>query len=77
MKIIFSKIILIFPFKIDSITLDPDPNWAKSSIRIQIQCIWIHNTSSNHAIKQVEKILCFFGKKQKQFFTIKKINVRI
>ena len=25
----FSKIILNFSFKIDSITLDPDPNWAK------------------------------------------------
>ena len=39
--------------KIDCITLDPDldpdpdPNWAKILvwIRIQIQCIWIHNTA--------------------------------
>ena len=32
--------------KLDSITLDPDSNWVKSWIRIQIQCIWIHNTDS-------------------------------
>ena len=25
-----------------TVTLDPDPNWAK--IPIQIQLIWIHNT---------------------------------
>ena len=28
-KIVFSKIIFNFFFQIDSITLDPDPNWAK------------------------------------------------
>ena len=27
-KLFFSKIILNFSFKIDCITLDPDPNWA-------------------------------------------------
>ena len=28
-NILFSQIILIFSFEIDSITLDPDPNWEK------------------------------------------------
>ena len=28
-NLFFSKIIFSFSFKVDSITLDPDPNWAK------------------------------------------------
>ena len=50
------KLFGIFSFKIDStvhITLDPDldPNLLNSWIwiRIQIQCIWIHNTAVEHA----------------------------
>ena len=46
--ICFSLILfLIFSVKIDSITLDPDPNWYKILDPDQNSCIWIHNTAGN------------------------------
>ena len=44
MNIFFNEMFLP---KIDNIILDPDPNWVKTWIRIQIKFTWIHNTGGN------------------------------
>ena len=43
-----SKTILNSKLNLTNLELGPDPNWAKfrMRIRVQIKCIWIHNTSA-------------------------------
>ena len=47
------KIIFLFlPFKIDNITLDPDPNWAKildPDPKTKFNVFFIHNTATRSA----------------------------
>ena len=49
------QLVLIIFFKIKNITLDPDPNWPKFWIRMQIPCIWIHNTVFNPTLDTTYK----------------------
>ena len=69
-EIYFSiKLFWIFSFKIDSITLnpDPDPNWAKILDPDPNQCIWIHNTDTESQTKMYVKVLICFTFKYRRF----------